>query len=286
MKVLITGKGSFIGTAVKSFLMSNYPNWIIDELDVKDNSWKTFDFAGYDSVYHVAGIAHVSTDKKLDQLYYRVNRDLAIEVAFKAKLGNVSHFVFMSSMIIYGKDKRIGDFNPIQIDDFRPSNAYGQSKLDADLAIQKMSDNNFVVSIIRSPVVYGKNAKGNFPRLQKISKMAFIVPKITNYRSMIYVKNLAAFVTELIKQPRNGVFYPQNPEYVSTNQVISKTRSILGKSTYKSIFLAFLVKVGSFFIPQFNKMYGNKYYDMKLSLYDGLSYQLYTTEDSITDMAD
>lgn len=284
MKILITGKGSFVGTAVKSFIMNKYPSWIVEELDVKDSDWKTFNFSGYDVVYHVAGIAHVSTDKKLDQLYFRVNRDLAIEVANKVKREKVKQFVFMSSMIIYGKDRAIGDINPVDIDKYLPINAYGQSKLDADLAIQELGDTSFCVSIIRSPVVYGKNAKGNFPKLQKISKVAFIVPRIKNYRSMIYIKNLAAFVTELINHRICGVFYPQNPDYVSTNHIIQKTRIIHSKKTHESFLLAILVKVASFLFPQLNKMYGNKYYDIELSRYDGIMYQLYTTEDSIADM--
>jgi len=52
----------------------------------------------YDVVFHVAGIAHVSSDLKLKDLYYRVNRDLTIETAKKAKVEGVKQFIFMGSI--------------------------------------------------------------------------------------------------------------------------------------------------------------------------------------------
>lgn len=284
MRVLITGKGSFIGTSVKAFINNQFPAWVIDELDVKNDNWKEYDFTNYDAVYHVAGIAHVSTNKKLDSFYFRVNRDLAIDVAQKAKSSGVHHFIFMSSMIIYGKDMKIGHFLPVKINEYKPETAYGQSKLEADLSIQDLQEDWFKVSILRSPVVYGKNARGNFPKLQKVSRFTLFVPKIKNFRSMIYIKNLAAFVSEIIIQQQPGVFYPQNPDYVSTNSIIRKTRELYSKRTYESSFLALLIKIGSLLFPQFNKIYGNKYYDLKISSYEGISYQLYSTEESVIDM--
>ena len=48
----------------------------------------------------MAGIAHVSTNPKLKDLYYRVNRDLAIETAKKAKEDGVKQFIFMSVLLV------------------------------------------------------------------------------------------------------------------------------------------------------------------------------------------
>ena len=97
-KLLITGKDSYIGTHVKQWLEKEQDNYEVDELDVKDTNWRNVKFQGYDTILHVAGIAHVSSDPNLEDLYYKVNRDLAIEVAKKAKQDGVKQLIFMSSI--------------------------------------------------------------------------------------------------------------------------------------------------------------------------------------------
>ena len=152
MRILITGENSYIGTMFEQWVKEKNPEWLIDTICVKDSSWRQISFNQYDSVLHVAGIAHVSTDPKMEELYYKVNRDLAIEVAQKAKDDQVRQFIFMSSMIIYGEDEGVGISNVITKDTTpKPLNFYGDSKLQADLAIQKMSDEKFKTAIIRTP---------------------------------------------------------------------------------------------------------------------------------------
>ena len=90
-KILITGANSYIGTSLEKWLES----YSIDTVDMKDNSWKEEDFSKYDVIFHVAGIAHVSTDPSMESLYYKVNRDLPIETAKKAKMAGVKQFIFM-----------------------------------------------------------------------------------------------------------------------------------------------------------------------------------------------
>src|SRR5690554_4854117 len=104
-KILITGSDSYIGTSFEKWL-NNKPNqYLIETIDMKAENWDKRDFSGYDVVFHVAGIAHVSTDRKLEQLYYSVNRDLALKVAEKSKNDGVEQFIFMSSIIVYGSTK-------------------------------------------------------------------------------------------------------------------------------------------------------------------------------------
>lgn len=277
--ILITGANSYIGTNVEKWLLKEPDKYNIETLDMKDPNWINFDFSKFDVVFHVAGIAHVSNDKKLDDLYYKVNRDLAIETANKAKKEKVSQFIFMSSMIIYGKDNKIGDFRPIDKENYRPINAYGKSKLEADLAIQSLSDNNFITSVIRTPVVYGPGAKGNFPRLQKLALKLPLLPKIDNKRSMIYIDNLSNFIKYLIEEGKNGVFYPQNSEYVSTYEVMKLTRLAHNKKVRSTKMFNWIIKILAIFIPTFNKIYGDKYYELKG---DENNYQVISLEKSIS----
>ena len=63
-KILITGKNSYVGKSFEKWL-GNYPDrYSIDSISLRNDSWKEKDFSEYDVVFHVAGIAHVSTDPK------------------------------------------------------------------------------------------------------------------------------------------------------------------------------------------------------------------------------
>ena len=88
-KVLITGKNSYVGTSLEKWL-GNYPaRYSIISISLRNDSWKEKDFSEYDVVFHVAGIAHIKETKKNANLYYKVNRDLAFEVAQKAKIEEI-----------------------------------------------------------------------------------------------------------------------------------------------------------------------------------------------------
>ena len=266
-KVLITGARSFIGTSIEKWLLHWPVDFQVDTIDMVDGSWRKMDFSPYDIVYHVAGIAHVSSKKKMAPLYFMVNRDLAIETAKKAKADGVKQFIFMSSMIIYGPDTKIGDFRPINPTNYRPINAYGRSKLDADLAIQQLGSETFRTAVIRSPVVYGEGSKGNYPKLLRVAKIFPIFPNIDNKKSMINIINLCQFVKAIIVNNENGVFYPQDKRYSSTREILMFERMRLGKRYRETKIFNWLIKILSVFFPIINKMYGNKFYTMQISNY-------------------
>lgn len=109
-RVLITGKGSYIGTSVEKYLTQWPDENQVDTIDMIDGSWWGKSFAGYGSVFHVAGIAHQDSRKISEErkkLYYAVNTDLTIETAKKAKADGVKQFIFMSSIIVYGLSAKI-----------------------------------------------------------------------------------------------------------------------------------------------------------------------------------
>ena len=109
-RILITGANSYIGTSVEKWL-GKYPDaYKVDTLDMENELWRNKNFSGYDVVFHVAGIAHVSSNPKMEALYYKINRDLAIETAKKAKAEGVSQFIFiavLSFMVIAAVAKEL-----------------------------------------------------------------------------------------------------------------------------------------------------------------------------------
>lgn len=278
-KVLITGKGSYIGRAFMKYARDF--DMEIDELSVHGNNWRDVDFSEYDSIFHVAGIAHVPSSKtNIADLYLKVNRDLAIEVAEKAKRDGVNQFIFMSSMIVYGEQKVLNEIEIIKRETpFSPIDVYGQSKAEADKAISKLTDKTFKTVIIRTPMVYGPNAKGNFPRLISIAKKSLFFPRINNQRSMIYIDNLADFVMKSIKYNLQGIYFPQNKKYVNTSDILRITRKLDNKPIiFVGIFNIF-INLAARRIRAINKIYGSKIYEWDDKI--PFDYQVVKFEDSI-----
>ena len=228
MKILITGKDSYIGTSFDRWVKQDNPGWQIDTVDTKGEDWKKMSFSEYDTIFHVAGIAHVSSDPKLEELYYKVNRDLTIDIAKKAKAEGVKQFVFMSSIIVYGNGEKVITKNTVP----KPENFYGNSKLQADEGIQQLQDSKFNVVSIRPPMIYGKGSKGNYPKLAKLAQVTPVFPNIDNSRSMLHIDNLCECIRLIIKNNEKGYFYPQNKEYVNTTHLVKTIAEVHNKKIY------------------------------------------------------
>jgi len=285
-KILITGANSYIGTSFDKWLTQWPDDYSVDTMDMIDGSWREKSFAGYDVVFHVAGIAHVSADSSEKELYYKINRDLAIETAEKAKAEGVRQFIFMSSMIIYGADEPVGKEKVITRDtEPSPVDFYGDSKLQADIAIQNMADDSFIVAIMRPPVIYGPGCKGNFPRLVKLARYALVFPELKNSRSMLYIDNLNYILQKTIDEEKTGIFFPHNACDLSTAEIIKTLRDIKGKKTYLIKLPKFVMRFFSHF-ALFNKMFGTKRYDISesavsfVSFREGLKKVIGTTGDT------
>lgn len=267
-KVLITGKNSYIGQSFKSYVEANYPSEIqVDSISVRGDAWREYDFSRYDAVLHVAGIAHVSADPKMETEYYKVNRDLTIAVAKLTKQSGVRQFVFMSSMIIYGEKRGIDSLTIIdRATKPEPIDFYGRSKLEADIGVQKLADDKFNVVSVRTPMVFGPQSKGNFPLLVKVAKVSPIFPKINNQRSMIYINNLAEFLAKTILNNISGIYFPQNQEPLSTLAIVKIIRTQLHKPLIViSLFNPLLRLLGRRF-RVIDKVFGSKTYQQDSSI--------------------
>ena len=197
----------------------------------------------------------------MEDLYYKVNRDLAIKTAEIAKANKVKQFIFMSSMIVYNsKETRItSNTQP------NPNNFYGLSKLQAEESLKKMQSEEFKVVIIRPPMIYGPNSKGNFPKLISLSIRTPIFPKYNNKRSMLYIDNLSNSIKYLIDNVSNGLFFPQNKEHVDTSEVIAETKKIIQKKIWFTRLLNPLIKILKNRINTLNKLFSDSYYDFDMS---------------------
>lgn len=278
-KILITGANSYIGLSVEKWL-GEYPDkYSIDTVDMRGNSWKEKDFSEFDVVFHVAGIAHVSSDPKMGDLYYKVNRDLTIETAEKAKEEGVKQFIFISSIIVYGdscSSKRIIDRNTVPT----PSNFYGNSKLQAEEGIKHLESDDFKIVVLRLPMIYGKGSKGNYPRLAKMAQKIPVFPDIDNERSMLHIDNLCEFIKVMIDHEETGLFFPQNKEYVKTSELVRMIAEVHGKKIWMTRLFNPILRL-MFGIGVVNKVFGNLVYKKSMSDYDKANYRIRNFKESI-----
>ena len=284
-RILITGANSYIGTSFEQYIKESFGDrYTVDTLDMIDGSWRERDFSGYDSVYHVAGIAHsdngrISAEK--EKLYYAVNTDLTVETAKKAKADGVRQFIFMSSAIVYGESAPIGRKKIITKDTpTSPANCYGDSKVQAENGILPLADDSFRVVVLRPPMIYGKNSKGNYPILSKMAKKLPLFPYVKNERSMLYVENLCEFVRLMIENDENGIFWPQNERYSNTSELVRMIGAANGKRVRLVKGFGWALRILSPLTGLVNKAFGNLSYEMSMSEYKE-EYRLYSIHQSI-----
>ena len=265
-RVLITGKNSYIGVNLTKWLEQYPEKYQVDAISVRGDHWKEESFSEYDVIVHLAGIAHVSADPKLEELYYKVNRDLTIEIAEKAKLDGVKQFIFLSSIIVYGdssREKKVINEDTIP----KPSNFYGDSKLQAEKGILPLNEDDFKVVIIRPPMIYGKDSKGNYPKLAKAARKLPFFPDIDNQRSMLHIDNLCEFIKVMIDNEESGLFYPQNAEYVKTSEMVGLIAEVHGRRIVLTRIFNPIIRLMGVKIGLINKVFGNLVYDQKMSEY-------------------
>lgn len=274
-KILITGKNSYIGTSLERWLLKHPDSYKVETLDLLNEDWKSHNFSNYDVVFHVAGIAHIKETPENNNLFYRVNHDLTLEVAKKSKEAGVKQFIFLSSMSVYGLEAGFITKETIPT----PNTAYAKSKLAAEIELAKIRANNFKIAILRPPMVYGANCKGNYPRLSTLSKKIPFFFDSGNSRSMIYIENLCEFVKQIIDSFSAGLFFPQNKEYVNTADMVKTIAKSHGKAIRLIKIPRYIIKF--FNISLFNKVFGNLCYDFSLSNSITFNYNIVDFETSV-----
>lgn len=292
-KVLVTGAGSYIGENFRIYASEKYPALKISIIDTIDGSWREKDFSTYDIVYHVAGIAHADVgkvDEATKARYYAVNTDLAIEVCKKAKTEGVKEFIFMSSMIVYGDSAAYGEKKVVGVNTVPVArNFYGDSKLQADVGVRALADDDFKVIVLRPPMIYGRGSKGNYPKLAKLAKKLPVFPDVDNERSMLHIDNLCEFLCQImllreIKQNAT-VLIPQNAEWTRTSEMVKAIAQVNGRSIKNLDVMKPAVMLGSKVRGKIgglvNKAFGNYVYAHELSIYDGIEYQKVSLLESI-----
>jgi len=227
MNILLTGSLGFIGSY---FLQKYNKKYNIKTFSFRNDDFDKLDLSDIDIVVHLSALVHQMQGAKKDK-YYRVNVEQTIQLAKKAKESGVKQFIFMSTIKVYGEEADIA-YN--ENSNCNPVDYYGKSKLEAENKLLELESNDFIVSIIRTPIVYGYGVKGNIQNLIKLIKKVNVLPfkNINNKRSMVYIGNLCYLIDELILQRQKGVFLASDDETISTSSFIKLIAKNLNKKIY------------------------------------------------------
>lgn len=291
-RVLITGTNSYIGGFVGKYLQMYHSEqeekYEVFFLSQRGNDWEDHDFSGYDCVLDVTGIAHVDEGKLPEeekQRYQKINCDLAVKTAWKAKQEGVKSFIFCSSILVYGGNYSIGEGIRINKEcQPNPTNQYGASKWQAEQQLEALEAEDFKVIRMRIPFVYGPGCKGNYRLLSKWAGRLPVFPSIPGQKSMIYIENLSECIRRLLEEGESGVYFPQNAVYASAAELVTQIRKTQGKKTYlwKGLnpMVRLLAKIPGRGPKMLCKVFGTFTYDMDMSMLPG-NYQLVDLEESI-----
>lgn len=265
-RILIIGANSYIGNAFEKYMSkkceekkenSAKEEVLIDKVHASNGDWKQADYKIYDVVIILAAIVHQKEEKDMASLYQRVNCDMPLEIATKAKQAGVKQLIFMSTAAVYGSTVTCitKDTQP------NPDTLYGKTKLKAESKLVEMNSDDFHVAIIRPPMVYGDKCKGNYSRLMRLATYNPIYPKIDNKRSMIHIDNLCSYIDKIIQSKSSGVFFPQDEIYANTIMMVKSIRQNQGKITFLVPGTAWLIKALMKRISLVRKVFGDWYYE-------------------------
>lgn len=224
--ILLTGANGFIG---RYFISQHGQLHKISTFSFLNDNFESLHVNNIDVVLHLSALVH--QPKASYEEYEQANVQNTINLALKAKANGVKHFVFMSTIAVYGEEHCVLHENLT----CKPVGFYGMSKLKAEIALQKLQDEYFTVSIIRPPMVYGYNAPGNIKSLMRLIKKIPVLPflNINNQRSFVYVGNLCAMIESIIEAKKSGVFLACDDALLSTTQLIE----LIAQSMEKKIYL-------------------------------------------------
>lgn len=233
--LMITGASGFIGSNFIERYKDKYNIIPMDLLKVKPEE---IDFNGVDTVLHLAALVHQMQGAPREK-YFEVNTELTKKVAEEAKKQGVKHFVFYSTVAVYGTHGEI--YKKLVLDKnskVNPKTPYAESKWQAEEILRELEDNNFKLAILRPPMVYGKNCPGNMKRLEKLVDILPILPfnYDENKRTLVEINKLLEITDEVVEKEILGIIIPKDDKDISIKEIVEK---IMKEKNKKKILIKF-----------------------------------------------
>lgn len=241
--LMITGASGFIGS---NFIKKYENEYNIVPVCLIKNKPEDLDYTGVDTILHLAALVHQMKGAPEEQ-YFEVNTELTRRLAIAAKEKGVKHFVFYSTVKVYGFDGELNnhDFILTENSPCNPNDSYGASKYEAEKILNSLQNEKFKVAMIRPPMVYGEGVKGNMLSLMKFINILPIIPfnYDNNKRSIISTENLLYMTHLIIKNEADGVYLGTEGDPVSIKEIAESIEKGLGKKKINIKFPNFIFKL-------------------------------------------
>lgn len=228
--VIITGASGFVGRNLKSFL--NDSGWCVTGISLRDQNWKKqIHNTSASSIIHLAGKAHDTSSHIQIKDYFKINRDLTIELFDLFLKSEINDFFYFSSV------KAVADsVKDILIEDIKgaPITAYGRSKFQAEqYLLTRTLPAGKRLFIIRPSMIHGPGNKGNLNLLYNVIEKGLPWPLAAfhNQRSFLSIDNLNYLIKRMMSNHEipSGVYNFADDEVVSTNDLITLISKSLGR---------------------------------------------------------
>lgn len=164
---------------------------------------------GFDAIIHLAGLSNDPLGDYRPELTQTINADTSIRMAELAKLAGVPRFVFASSCSNYGASSddfiaENGRFNPVT--------PYGVSKVEVELAVNKLADETFSPTFLRASTAYGVSPRLRFDLVvNNLTAWAYTTGEVhlksdgSPWRPIVHVEDIARAYIATIEAPRDMV---------------------------------------------------------------------------------
>ncbi len=276
MNILLTGANGFIGSYFKDTYNEKYN---IKTFSFLNDNLTELSLSGIDTIVHLSALVHQMGGANKEE-YENINVSQTLDLVTKAKKSGVKHFIYMSTVKVYGEETNIPYTENTVC---KPKDNYGKSKLKAEVELVKLGEDDFIISIIRTPIVYGYGVKANMKNLINLVKKMPILPfsDIKNRRSMVYIGNLCHLIDVLSEKKKNGLFLASDDKALSTKTLIELISNVLNKRVYL-IKLPFFKEILKKIKPLFYKrLYESLEIDNSITREDLEFTNLYSVEDGI-----
>jgi dTDP-4-dehydrorhamnose reductase len=182
-----------------------------------------FDGDSVGVVYIAAAMTQVDRCETESKLAFALNRDAPAAIAMAAHAAGAKTVFYSTEYVFDGED---GPY--LEEDRPDPLSVYGQSKLEAEAAVQAADP---AALILRTTVVYGPEAQGKNFAYQLVAKLCrgerMPVPK-DQISSPTYNRDLAAASVALVAAQEGGVFHVAGPAQLNRVEFAERLASACG----------------------------------------------------------
>jgi len=227
MKVLVTGHEGYIGSVMVPMLQAaghdvvgldagwftgcdfGEPTAKIPTLriDIRDTDGREFE--GFDALIHLAALSNDPLGNLHRKTTDDINHIASVEIAKQAKRAGVSRYLYSSSCSLYGAG---GDAPLDETAEFNPVTPYGESKIQSELDLVHLADDDFSPTYFRNATAYGVSPRlradivvNNLVGYAITTGEVLIMSDGSPWRPLVHIEDISRAYIATLEVPRERI---------------------------------------------------------------------------------